>query len=115
MTDQPQVFQQQTVTKLNATLLSQNVTRLLLLNKAKTTPHAPVILDLLEWAADNVPEGVEEDELGLVYRVALQNPEAVYQNLTTPEMETATTLMEAAELLLGNLSELLTDRSLPAE
>ncbi len=111
MTANPQVFQPQIVARLNATPLSRNVTRLL---KQPANPHVPVVLDLMAWAVENlyVDPLRAQDELGVVVRAALQNPEAVYEHLTTPAMETAQTLEEAAGYLLANLSDVIDDRSL---
>ena len=115
MTDLPQVFQEATVKRLNATPLSQNVAMLLKQNKVPVSSRTPVVIELMEWAAANKyadPTRAEE-ELGIVVRAALRDPEAVYENLTSPAMETAQTLEDAAGFLLANLADAIDDRTLP--
>lgn len=115
MTASSQVFQPQIVNKLNAMPQSLNVTRLLNKNKAPVNPSEPVFLDLMVWASEHhyQNKSLGEDELGLVARAALQDPEGVFEALMTPAIAEAQTLESAAGMLLARLSDLIDDRSLP--
>lgn len=115
MTANPQVFPPQTVAKLNAMPQSLNVAKLLNKSKVPVNPSEPVFLDLMVWASEHHyrDKSLGEDELGLVARAALQDPEAVFEALMTPAIAEAQTLESAAGMLLARLSDLIDDRSLP--
>jgi hypothetical protein len=99
-------------TTLNATPLSQNVAALL--QAAKAPMDNPLVLvNLLQWAVENHYSAPSqgEMELGAAVRAARDDPEAVYEALADPRLETATSLEQAAAVLVSRMSDLMDDRA----
>ena len=100
-----------TVTALNATQPSRNVTRMLSAAKVAQPTGTLALVNLLLWAQDGgMPEvdpGWLEAVLGATELAESHDPAAVYDNLEAPGLESATTLREAATLVLQKVADLI--------
>jgi hypothetical protein len=108
--------QQGVIRALNSTLLSQHVA--LLMKNEKAIQDAPLILvSLLVWAAEHTyaDYSLGEYEVGEAIRATEVDPQALYDNLADDRMMNSQSLEDAAEVLASRMSDLLDDRSLPAQ
>jgi hypothetical protein len=115
MTAQPSTSPALNATLLNATPLSLHV--LTLFQSAKVTPQPGLLLaSLALWATETQPllpawaQAVEQ----AVARAESLAPAAAYEALATPSLLGATTLVEAADLLLARLADLIPADTQPA-
>ena len=109
-----QPSQQTVVENLNSTSLSRNI--LALFAKAKQRPEPGLALvALILWVKDN-PQGRDPAWVEAVADAAIQaeadDPEATYQNLAHPDLESAQSLEEAVPLVMSLAREFVTP---PAE
>ena len=114
MTDQTQTSHQTTVTRLNETPLSQHLASLM--KQVELWPEKLLILHLLEWALENLaadPHWSQAVDAAAVL-VSESDPEALYQNLASPQLESATTLEQAGLAILSNVVDLIPENSVPA-
>lgn len=109
MTERKPYYQQASVTRLNATPLSQHLASLLRQEGVSPEDHHLTLVDLLLWMVEHhYPNQLQgELEVGAVSMAAHDDPEAVYQNLVDDRMLQATTLDEAAQVMVASLTELL--------
>jgi len=116
MTDQTPNSQQETILSLNETTLSLNIIKLLMEAKQPPLEGDLAIVRLVEWAQENhLADRVWlEAVLEAVEAAQQEDPEALYENLETPEIESATTLEQAATWVLRAAADLMPQDSEPA-
>lgn len=97
----------QTVDQLNALPLSKQVANLF--EQSRQQPESGLLLSSLAlWALENSPvsetwaEAVEE-----ALAMAMDDPQALYWNLQSPELEQATSLRAAARAVLSRVADLV--------
>ena len=112
MTDLLQNNLPTTVRELNETPLSQNVKALM----ESPQEHQLILAQLLTWATDHLaadPAWAEAVD-GAVSLAAENDPQAAYQNLANPMLESVTTLQEAGRAILAWVADLIPPGTQPA-
>ena len=109
MTDQNLFPRHMRVTDLNSTPQSKHLLSLL---KQAGVPHSPdnlAVTTVLVWGAQNLvgDKYWAQEVEGAAFQDDQRNPEGLVESLAQAEVENATTLEEAATLLLQEVADLM--------
>ena len=109
MTDQNLFSRQTILTDLNSTPQSRHLLSLLKQESVSHNPNNLVVTTVLMWAAQNLvgDKAWAQEVEGAAALADLEEPESMAQNLAQAEVLDATTLEEAAMLLLQEVADLM--------
>lgn len=116
MSETSQTSPFQTVKELNATPLSQSVSKLFATNKASLDPTALTLAELARWAVKNPPveQGWAEAVEAALATAEADDPAALYENLEQALTGDEPTLQVAGHLMVQTLLDLIPADSQPA-